>query len=150
MGIIEGTGDGKNIMFNSHLDHVDPGDYCNWLYDPYGGVIADGYIHGRAASDVKAGMAAQIYTPELLRRAGIKLRGRLMFTGVVQEEPAEMFGMKYLVENTLPEKFSLNLMISSEATSQMIISHRGRWRWSVTTTGRTSHGSAPGEDQRGL
>lgn len=145
VGMVEGAGEGKSVMFNSHLDHVDPGDIRNWMYDPYGGAIADGFIHGRAASDVKAGMAAQIYTPVLLRRAGIKMQGRLMFTGVVQEEPAEMFGMKYLVENTLAEQsIPFDLMISSEATSlNVFIGHRGRVEMEVTTTGRTSHGSAP-------
>ncbi len=145
VGIVEGTGEGMGIMFNSHLDHVDPGDIHNWEYDPYGGVIADGFIHGRAASDVKTGMAVQIYTAELLRRAGIKLRGRLIFTGVVQEEPAEMFGMKYLMDNTLTKQnIPIDLMISSEATSlNVFIGHRGRVELEVITDGRTSHGSAP-------
>jgi len=145
VGIIKGTGAGPNIMYNSHLDHVDPGDESNWEYPPYGGVIADGFIHGRAASDVKIGMAAQVYAGALLKKAGIQLKGDFIYTGVVQEEPAEMFGMKYLCDQTLPAKgIKFDLMVSSEATSlDLYLGHRGRVEIEVATKGRTSHGSAP-------
>lgn len=109
VGIIKGDGSGPNVMYNSHMDHVDTGERSNWKYDPYGGEIADGYIHGRAASDVKSGMAAQIYAGGLLKKAGVKLKGDFIYTGVVQEEPAEMFGMAYLCEKTFKKKVS-NLM----------------------------------------
>lgn len=144
VGIIKGTGEGKNIMYNSHMDHVDPGDLKNWEYDPYGAAIDGGYIHGRAASDVKGGMAAQIYAGAVLKKLG-KLKGDFIYTGVVQEEPAEMFGMKYLCDVTMKEKnINFDLMVSSEATGMnLYIGHRGRVELEVQTFGRTSHGSAP-------
>ncbi len=145
VGIIKGSGERPNIMYNSHMDHVDPGNEANWEYPPYGAVIADGFIHGRAASDVKGGMATQIYAGALLKKAGIRLKGDFIYTGVVQEEPAEMFGMKYLCEKTLPSKnIAFGLMVSSEATSlNLYLGHRGRVEMEVVTKGRTSHGSAP-------
>ncbi len=37
VGIVKGTEPGPTIMYNSHMDHVDPGDPANWEgYDPYG------------------------------------------------------------------------------------------------------------------
>lgn len=145
VGIIKGTGGGANIMYNSHMDHVDPGDPSNWEYPPYEAQIADGCIHGRAASDVKCGLASQIYAGAMLKKLGIKLKGDYIFTGVVQEEPAEMFGMRYLMDRTFPEKgIRCDLMISSEATSMnLYLGHRGRLELEVQTRGRTSHGSAP-------
>jgi len=145
VGVVRGTGGGKSIMLNSHMDHVDPGDPSNWRFEPYSGKIADGYIHGRAASDVKTGLSVQIFTPLILKKLGIRLKGDLIFTGVVQEEPAEMFGMKYLVEKTLPDKnIHFDLMLSSEATSlNLYLGHRGRVELEVEVRGKTSHGSAP-------
>ncbi len=145
VGIIRGTGGGPNIMYNSHMDHVDPGDHGNWQYPPYGAVVDEGFIHGRAASDVKCGFSSQIYAGMLLKKSGIKLKGDYIVTGVVQEEPAEMFGMKYLMDRTFPEKgIKFDLMVSSEATSLNIyLGHRGRLEMEVQTKGRTSHGSAP-------
>jgi len=144
VGIIKGTGEGKNIMYNSHMDHVDPGDIKNWEYDPYAAVIDGEYMHGRAASDVKGGMASQIYAGAVLKKLG-KLKGDFIYTGVVQEEPAEMFGMKYLCDVTRKEKnINFDLMVSSEATGMnLYIGHRGRVEMEVVTYGRTSHGSAP-------
>ena len=162
VGLVKGTEPGPTIMYNSHLDHVSPGDAANWQgYDPYGGAIdvcrVDNQdkepdeaecIHGRGASDVKCGEAVQIYTGGLLlklREKGFPLRGTFMFTGVVQEEPAEMVGMLHLVDKTLPERgLSYDAMVSSEATSLKIYcGHRGRVEMLITVYGRTSHGSAP-------
>lgn len=163
VGIVEGTEDGPIIMYNSHMDHVSPGDTANWEgYDPYGGKIdictVDNQdktakeqaecIHGRGASDVKCGEAAQIYAGGVLakmKREGFKFKGKYMFTGVVQEEPAEMVGMIHLVDKTLPAKgLTYDAMVSSEASSLKIYcGHRGRVEMLATVYGRTSHGSAP-------
>jgi putative selenium metabolism hydrolase len=162
VGIVKGTLDGPTIMYNSHMDHVSPGDYSNWEgYDPYGALIdicsvdtqdkkpdEASCIHGRAASDVKCGEAVQIYAGGLLvelKKRGYSIKGSFMFTGVVQEEPAEMVGMLHLVDKTLAEKgLSYDAMVSSEATSlKLYCGHRGRIEMLATVYGRTSHGSAP-------
>lgn len=162
VGIVKGTEPGPTIMYNSHMDHVSPGDVANWQgYDPYGGLIdvckvdtrdkepdEAECIHGRGASDVKCGEAVQIYAGGLLvklREKGMPIKGNFMFTGVVQEEPAEMVGMLHLVDKTLPEKgLTYDAMVSSEATSlKLYCGHRGRVEMLITVYGRTSHGSAP-------
>jgi putative selenium metabolism hydrolase len=162
VGIVKGTEPGPTIMYNSHMDHVSPGDIANWEgYDPYGGLIdickvdtkdkqpdEAECIHGRGASDVKCGEAVQIYAGGLLvklKEKGIPMKGDFMFTGVVQEEPAEMVGMLHLVDKTLPAKgLTYDAMVSSEATSlKLYCGHRGRVEMLITVYGRTSHGSAP-------
>lgn len=163
VGIIKGTKPGPTIMYNCHLDHVDPGDYSEWMgYDPYGAAIdidemenQDGtalektaVIHGRAAADVKGGGACQIYSGALLlrlREKGYQISGNYMFTGVVLEEPAEQLGMIKLIDETLPQKgLTYDGVVSCEATGLKIyLGHRGRIELKVTIEGRTSHGSAP-------
>lgn len=162
-GFVYGAEDGPTIMYNGHMDHVSPGDPANWEgYDPYGGEIdvceidnqdktgkdMTECIHGRAAADVKAGNAAQVYAGAALiklREMGYKFKGKFMFQGVVQEEPAEMVGMKHVIDKTLPAKgWTYDAMVSSEATSlKLYLGHRGRVELLVTVYGRTSHGSAP-------
>ncbi|WP_018249259.1 M20/M25/M40 family metallo-hydrolase [Orenia marismortui] len=162
VGIVEGTKEGPVIMYNSHMDHVSPGDPNNWEgYDPYGGEIdickvdnQDGEeeeaecIHGRAASDVKGGEAAQVYAGGVLaklKEQGYDFKGKFIFTGVVQEEPAEMVGMNHLIDKTFKEEgIDYDAMVSSEATSlKLYCGHRGRVEMLATVYGRTSHGSAP-------
>ncbi|MCH3965744.1 MAG: M20/M25/M40 family metallo-hydrolase [Clostridium sp.] len=163
VGIINGEEDGPTIMYNSHMDHVGEGNLENWRgYDPYGGKIdicevddSDGTkkemtecIHGRGASDVKGGEASQVYAGGVLvrlKKMGYKFKGKFMFTGVVMEEPAEMVGMKHLIEKTLPSRgLTYDAMITSEASSLKIYcGHRGRVEILVTVYGRTCHGSTP-------
>lgn len=163
VGIITFSDEGPKIMYNSHMDHVDEGVLEEWEgYDPYGGLIdkclVDNQdasaqetaecIHGRAASDVKGGAAAAVYTGIILKeiqKRGFTLKGQFIFTGVVQEEPAECAGMCYLIDTTFP-KYGLtyDAMVSSEASSlKLVLGSRGRVELLVTVHGRTSHGSTP-------
>lgn len=163
VGIIRGTRPGPTIMYNCHLDHVEPGDYSEWMgYDPYGGLIDQDemenqdrtalekteVIHGRAAADVKGGGACQIYSGAILlrlRESGYELAGNYMFTGVVLEEPAEQLGMIKLIDETLPLRgLSYDGVVSCEATGlKLYLGHRGRVELKVTVEGVTSHGSTP-------
>ncbi len=163
IGLVKGDEEGPTIMYNSHMDQVAPGDPNNWEgYEPYGGQIdvceidnqdktgkdKTECIHGRGASDVKAGHAFQIYGGAViseLKKMGYKFKGNYMYTGVVQEEPAEMVGMSYMIDNTFKERgLTYDAMVSSEATSlKLYLGHRGRVEFYATVYGRTSHGSAP-------
>ena len=163
VGIVNGQLPGPSVMFNGHLDHVDTGDYAEWGgYDPYGGIIdvnemynqdmtgeeSVEVIHGRAAADVKGGGAAMVYSGAALialKKAGYKMKGRLIFTMTVLEEPAEMLGMLKLYNETFPARgLSADACISCEATSlKLYLGHRGRVEIQVTVSGVTSHGSAP-------
>jgi putative selenium metabolism hydrolase len=113
----------------------------------------DGYemtevIHGRAAADVKAGGACQIYSGKIileLRKMGVPIQGSYIFTGVVLEEPAEQLGMIKLIEDTFPQEgITYDGVVSCEATAlKLYLGHRGRVELKVTVSGVTSHGSAP-------
>src|ERR1044071_8904294 len=61
LGRIAGTGDAPAVMLSSHMDVVDAGDPAAWEHDPWGGVVADGCLHGRGAMDVKGQLAIQLY-----------------------------------------------------------------------------------------
>ncbi|MBI5166671.1 MAG: M20/M25/M40 family metallo-hydrolase, partial [candidate division NC10 bacterium] len=104
VGLIRGRCAGGSVMFNTHLDHVDPGRRELWKYDPYGAAIADGYIHGRGASDVKGAIASQVYGVALVKALGLPILGNVLVTAVVQEEMAEGIGIKYLCDVTLPKR----------------------------------------------
>ena len=61
------------LHFNGHFDVVPAGD--GWTVDPFAGLIRDGKIFGRGATDQKAGIAASIYAVEAIRRAGVRPGG---------------------------------------------------------------------------
>jgi succinyl-diaminopimelate desuccinylase len=51
-------GANRSIGFNGHTDVVPVGDTAAWSHDPFGGVIVDGWLWGRGATDMKSGVAA--------------------------------------------------------------------------------------------
>ncbi len=50
--------EGPVLGFNGHTDVVPPGDLAAWTHPPFAAEIADGWIYGRGASDMKSGVAA--------------------------------------------------------------------------------------------
>ena len=143
IGILKGDGSEDALMFNCHMDQVDPGDLSAWEYDPFGGIIADGYIHGRGASDTKGTIATQIYLGAMLKNLNVKLKRDLIFTFVVEEEPGDMWGALRMCQDYLKDT-PIAFCISGESTSMDIaLGHRGKLEVQVISKGKNSHSSAP-------
>lgn len=49
---------GPLFVFAGHTDVVPPGAVSNWRYPPFAAEVADGYLWGRGAADMKGGLAA--------------------------------------------------------------------------------------------
>ena len=138
VGVLRGTGGGRSVMLNTHLDHVSPGDPALWPIPPYEGRIADGTLYGRAASDIKGATAPQVYAAALLRRAGVLPAGDLYVTAVVQEEVGGL-GARELVTHLRPD-----CAVLGEATNnELRHGHRGRMEVVVEVRGRSVHASVP-------
>lgn len=143
IGVLHGDSSGKNIMFNCHMDQVDPGDLGAWEHEPFAADVEDGYIHGRGASDTKGAIATQIYAGALVKKLGISLKGDLIFTFVVEEEPGDMWGAVRMMKDTLKDR-RIDFSISGEATSMGIaLGHRGKLEVQIISKGKNSHSSAP-------
>ncbi len=150
VGVIKGQEKGLNILLNGHLDVVPVGNIHDWQpYDPFGGEIdSQGNIHGRGAADLKGGLAVQLYVMKLLKMLqdrGNSFKGNLIFSAVVHEEAAQMFGIDYLCKKTLPEKeLSCDLSILCEPTGlDLVLGQRGKVEIVVTTKGQMAHSSTP-------
>jgi len=138
VGLLRGQGAGASVLFNGHMDHVDPGDPGEWPYPPYRGEIHDGRLWGRGAADMKGGLAAMIHSGGVLAREGVRPLGDLYVAGVVQEEVGGL-GTKKLVQAVRPD-----LAVVGEATSnQLARGHRGRIEVVITVRGKSVHASVP-------
>jgi succinyl-diaminopimelate desuccinylase len=143
LGVLEGHASGPCLHLNGHFDVVPPG--AGWTGDPFAGVVRDGKLHGRGASDMKAGIAAAVYAAEALRRAGVRLRGRLEISGTVDEESGGLAGVAWLCERGLIARGRTDYVIIPEpfGAGRVCVGHRGVWWFELTTLGRTAHGSMP-------
>jgi len=79
-----GTGGGRSLTFNGHIDVVPVGVERNWSYDPWGAEIAGGRMYGRGAADMKAGVVAMLGAVRALQT--VQLRGTLCVETVIEEE----------------------------------------------------------------
>ncbi len=139
-GLLKGEGTGAAVMFNGHMDHVDPGDPKDWPYPPYGGELHDGRLWGRGVADMKGPLAAMIYAGGVLSHQGLRPAGDLYLAAVVQEEVGGL-GTQKLVQAVRPD-----LAVVGEATSnQLARGHRGRVELVVKVRGKSVHASVPGE-----
>jgi acetylornithine deacetylase len=80
-----GTGRGKSLLLNGHMDTVPPGA-ASWTRDPWSGHLQAGRIYGLGSFDMKGGLVAQFAVACALHKAGIRLGGDLICESVVDEE----------------------------------------------------------------
>ena len=131
-----GKGRGKTILFDGHLDHVQPGALEAWKHGPYDAEVVDGVLFGRATVDMKGALAAMIYGC-----AAPDVDGTVIMTFVVHEETNEGVATKKIIED---KGLSIDACILGEPTDrQLSVGQRGRCVFKITTKGATSHASMP-------
>jgi carboxypeptidase PM20D1 len=82
------------ILIMSHLDvvPVEEGTEESWTYPPFSGAIADGFIWGRGALDVKCGALGLLEAAESLLREGFQPSGDVYFALGHDEETGGVEG----------------------------------------------------------
>ena len=85
VGRLPGSGGGRSLILNGHVDVVPIEDPALWTCDPWAGEVVDGRMVGRGTSDMKASLASIIWAVRALR-ATTRLRGDLLIESVVDEE----------------------------------------------------------------
>ncbi len=140
--VIGRIGTGKKILaIDGHMDTVDMGNLSNWDFDPLGGEIKNGFVHGRGTVDQEGGAAAFVTTGKILKELGFDKDLTIYFVGSVMEEDCDGLCWKYIIEE---EKIKPDFAISTEPTNLNIYrGHRGRMEMHVSFYGVSSHGSAP-------
>ena len=78
----------KPILLTAHMDVVpiEPGTEGDWIYPPFEGRIAEGYIWGRGALDDKASVLAILEAVETLLEEGVQPRRTIYFAFGEDEE----------------------------------------------------------------
>lgn len=82
---VKGSGRGKSLLLNGHIDTVPPGNKP-WSQSPWSGRFHEGRVHGLGSFDMKGGLVANAAVVAALRRAGIRPGGDVIFESVVDEE----------------------------------------------------------------
>ncbi|BBK37207.1 acetylornithine deacetylase [Allostella sp. ATCC 35155] len=77
---------GRSLILNGHIDVVPAGPEEMWAIPPFEPRVADGWMYGRGAGDMKAGLCSSLFAFDALRRAGVRPTGDIYFQSVIEEE----------------------------------------------------------------
>jgi acetylornithine deacetylase len=86
VGVWKGTGGGRSLVLNGHIDTVPLDPIDQWIDGPLSGAVRDGKIWGRGASDMKSGVAAMIMAVSTLKQIGLDPKGDVILETVTDEE----------------------------------------------------------------
>ncbi|MED1467923.1 peptidase [Bacillus salipaludis] len=136
VAVLKGTGGGKSIILNGHIDVVPVGDEKNWSHDPFSGRIENGKLFGRGSTDMKGGSAALLLAIESLIETGIKLKGDVIFQSVIEEESGGAGTLAAVLRG-----YRADGAIIPEPTNMKIFpKQQGSMWFRITVKGRAAHG----------
>ena len=149
---LRGTADGPVLCLLSHVDTVlaTPAD---WTHDPWSGDLADGFVWGRGALDMKSQTAAEVAAALSLAREGWRpAQGDLLVVVVVDEEVGGELGAMWTCEHhpdkvrcdyLLNEGGGANFTYEGERHYGVCVAEKGVFRFRITTDGVAGHASIP-------
>lgn len=77
---------GKSLILNGHIDVVPEGPHDMWSRNPFDPHVEGDWLYGRGGADMKAGIAANIFAVDALRRIGLQPAATLYQQSVTEEE----------------------------------------------------------------
>jgi len=152
------AGDGSlgGIVLHHHIDVV-YADRRYWTVDPFGGAIADGYLYGRGAIDMKSTGILHLAAMLALKRARVPLKRDLVFLATADEEAGSEFGAQYIADHRRDWLAGAEYAISELAAihtdpslrapvGAIVISEKTGLPLVLTARGEPGHGSMPWPD----
>jgi acetylornithine deacetylase/succinyl-diaminopimelate desuccinylase-like protein len=160
----DGSGGGP-LLLMSHLDVV-PAPAERWTHDPFAAEVADGYVWGRGAIDMKHMVALELEVMLLMARASHAagrhpesdpvpgLRRDIILAATADEEVGGDAGIGWIVENR-PELIRADAAFNEDGAFTVEVfgrrlypiqaGEKGYGWYRVDVEGVWSHGSMPGE-----
>ncbi|MBB5079037.1 ArgE/DapE family deacylase [Nonomuraea endophytica] len=133
VAVARGTGGGRSLMLNGHLDTVGTAGYDG---DPLGPRVHDGKMFGRGAFDMKSGIAAMMVAAARARDR--RPRGDVILACVADEEHGS-FGTEEVLRSFTAD----SAIVTEPSHLEVTLAHKGFAWFDVVIEGRAAHGSRP-------
>jgi acetylornithine deacetylase/succinyl-diaminopimelate desuccinylase-like protein len=149
---LEGAAAGPTLCYLGHVDTV-LADPSEWSHDPWSGDLAEGYLWGRGAIDMKSQVAAEAVAAATLARGGWRPAcGALKLVFVSDEETGGDLGAQWLTRNH-PDKVRCEMLLNEGGGEVfeyqgrrhygVCCAEKGVFRFTITAEGVAGHGSLP-------
>lgn len=140
---IKGEKPGKVLIFNGHSDVVAAGDPKEWTHPPFAGVIEDGKLYGRGATDMKAGLTALALAMIEIKEQDLLKAGTIRFIITVGEEIG-MYGSKQMTEEGYVDDADAIIVGEPKmGNGKIVTAHKGSVQYEIVSYGRSAHSSMP-------
>ena len=149
---LRGVADGPTLCLLSHVDTVlaTPED---WTHGPWSGDLAEGFVWGRGALDMKSQTAAEVVAALSLAREGWRpAAGDLLVVVLVDEEVGGELGAIWICDEH-PDAVRCDYLINEGAgpvipfdggrVYGVCVAEKGVFRFRVLTDGIAGHASIP-------
>lgn len=131
---------GKKLIYCGHTDVVPAGNLAKWDFDPFSGEIKDGFLLGRGASDMKAGLGGLLFATAMMKRLNIDLPGEVILAIVPDEETGGEYGVPWLLEKGLVKGDGC-LIAEPSSMYNPTLGQKGSYWFSLEVFGEPGHGS---------
>ena len=151
---LKGSGRKKPVLIMGHIDVVGVEEE-KWTVDPFGGVIRNGFVYGRGATDDKTTGTAALEALLLLHRLKVPLDRDVIFLAEAGEETSYQFGIDFMVErhwDKIAAEFSLaeggHMVNQGEKITQVVVTAAEKLsrNMKLVAHGVSAHGSVPRAD----
>ena len=132
VGRWRGSGQGRSLMLNGHIDTVGVEGYEG----PFSARIEGDRLYGRGSYDMKGGVAACAGALARLAAGGHRLAGDVWFSAVADEEASS------LGAQAVARRFPTDAVVVAEPTQlRPVVAHKGFVWLKIETEGYACHGS---------
>ena len=152
LATLKGDGKRRPLLLLSHMDVV-PAEKEQWSFDPFEGVVKDGYLYGRGSLDDKSMGIVEMMALLILKREQVPLKRDVLFLATADEETGGRWGVQWAVENipSLKEsEYALNegsyVILNGEGIADQYGVSNGQkvlFQLELKAKGTSGHGSRP-------
>ena len=149
---LSGLGNAAPLVLFGHVDVVTT-EHQEWQHPPFEGKVADGFIWGRGALDMKSGVAMMLSAFLRAKIEGLQLPGDVVLALVSDEEAFSNFGAKFLVEKhpdlfdgiryAIGEFGGFSFYVGKQRLYPIMVAEKQVCWIKATVRGPVGHGSLP-------
>jgi acetylornithine deacetylase/succinyl-diaminopimelate desuccinylase-like protein len=148
---LEGRGEAAPLLLQGHVDVV--AARGEWGHPPFSGDLADGYVWGRGALDMKGGVAMMLAAFMRAKASGQRPPGDVILCLLCDEEAGSDHGANFMVSKhpelfegvrySLGEFGGFTMQIAGRRLYPVMVAEKQVCWTRARITGRAGHGSLP-------
>jgi putative selenium metabolism hydrolase len=143
-------GSGKSVLlYDAHIDTVEPGNPDDWGIDPLKATYLDGIIRGRGAVDDKACLTGFAFAGKALKALALDGDFTMWVSASISEEDVEGSCVKAMMEEN-PDIKPDYIVVGEASEMRIIRGHKGRALIKVEVNGKAAHASAAWRGENAL